>query len=108
VESADGVLRSAEVDARLASDRGVDHGQQRRRESDPTHAAKERRGREACDVGHDPTAVADHHRVAIRGGFDHRGERLLHRGEPLVLLAGRQHHRGSGRDARGQERFLEP
>ena len=63
-ERSDEVLALGKVDARLASDGGIDHRQQRCRDVDDRHAAVPRRGREPRHVGHHPPADADHAVVA--------------------------------------------
>lgn len=59
VEGADEVLALGGVDARLAADGRVDHGQDRGRYGDPAHAPQPGRGHEARQVGGRTAADAD-------------------------------------------------
>ena len=93
VEGAHRVLGGAQVDARLAAHRGVDHGKERGRHPHPAHPAEQDGRDEPRDVRHHAAAVADDHHVPIGPGLDHRRQRPLHRGEVLVLFSRIQHHR---------------
>jgi hypothetical protein len=59
VERADEILARTRVDAGLAADRGVDHGQQGRRDVDHPHPAQPGGRDEPADVGGGPTADRD-------------------------------------------------
>ena len=86
-ERSDEVLALGKVDARLASDGGIDHRQQRCRDVDDRHTAVPRRGREPRHVGHHPPADADH---AVVAGETEPGEgatQRLDRRQGLELLA---------------------
>ena len=65
MERPDEVLSGREVDGRLASDRGVDLAEQRRRHRDPAKTAQVRCGGEACEVGRGSAAVADDRGVPV-------------------------------------------
>ena len=64
MERADEVLPRGGVHARLAADRGVDHGEQRGGALHDGHAAHERRGDEAREIADDAAAERDDRRVA--------------------------------------------
>jgi hypothetical protein len=78
---ADEVLAGRKVDAGLATDGGVDHRQQARGDVHDGDAAMPRRGREAGEIGHHPTADGD----------DDVTAREAHRGEPLGERLDRRH-----------------
>ena len=59
VEGADEVLALGGVDAGLAADGGVDHGEHGRGDGDPAHAAQPGRGDESGEVGGRAAADAD-------------------------------------------------
>jgi hypothetical protein len=58
VECAGEVLSLLRVDPGLATDRGVDHADERRRHGKPPHAAQMSRGDEAGDISRRSTADA--------------------------------------------------
>ena len=72
MERAEQVLSRAVVDARLAADRRVRHRAGRRRHGVPGDPAKEDRGREARDVGDDPSPDGDERVVAPHAGRQRR------------------------------------
>ena len=75
MERADQVLAVGRVDAGLAADRGIDLGQQRRRDLDEAHAPPHDRRREAGEVA-DHAAAERHHEVAaLHAGGDHARRR---------------------------------
>ena len=72
VERADEILASGMVDAGLASDRGVDLREQRRRYLRIADAALVAGGREAGDVAHDASTQRQHGGVAVHLFVDQR------------------------------------
>jgi hypothetical protein len=108
VERADQVLPGGNVHGGLATDRGVDHREQRRRHLDVGNAAQVGRRHEARHVAHDAAAQRDHGRIAA----DVRGEHLVgERGPGFARLVafsrreGKQLGLARGVAARGQDRL---
>jgi hypothetical protein len=100
VERSGQVLSSLGVDPRLAADRGIDHPDQGRRDSDPAKAAKKRRRGEARHVGRRSAAEADD--PALTADLELVPQMLDH-SRCLRLLAGRdemrrQPHRADSRE----------
>ena len=90
VKRPDKVLALFVIDARLAADRGVDLGQQRRGHLDEGHATHVASGRESGDIADDAATERKDRRIAIGACPDELVEDRLHRGNGLVCLAVRQ------------------
>jgi hypothetical protein len=85
MEGADEVLAVGGVDARLAADRRIDLGEQRRRHLHEAHPAPDDRRREAREVAHDPPAQR-HHEIAA---LDPRAQdRVADFGQAGIALRG--------------------
>ncbi len=98
VKGADQVLAVPRIDARLAADRAVDLGKQRRRHLDEIDAAQQRCRGKAREVADDAAAERDEHGAALdAAGEDFVGERG-EMGEILGLLP-RRHDDCAMRDA---------
>ena len=90
VEGADEVLALGQVQAGLAADRGVDLGEQRRRQLDEWHAAQPGRGQEAGRVAQRAAATGDDRLAAFHAARGELTERRLVRTDRLCPLAARQ------------------
>ncbi len=101
VEGADQVLRSGVVDADLAADRAVHHGQQGRGHGDPVDPPHVGRGREAGHVPHDPAPQGDHETVAPEPGL-HEGLVERVQGRPVLEALPVGHEGVPDRAERGQ------
>ena len=87
VEGADEVLALRQVDRRLAADRGVDLGDEARRDRHPRDAAEVGRGRESGRVGRAAAAERDDRPAPVEAQVL---PEAVERGERLRLLAGRE------------------
>ena len=81
------VLQSAEVDARLASHRRVDHSEQRRGYVYEVDAALECGGSESAEVGYHAAAEVYEQRVACSAALLQRCPHVAERSERLMLVA---------------------
>jgi hypothetical protein len=106
MEAADQVLAGPRVDARLAADRGIDLGQERRRNLDEVDAAQQNRGGETGQVADHPAAQRDQRAAALETQLEQTLGQGFEVREALGLLAGRQHDRLVG-DAGEVERALQ-
>ena len=89
IEMADAVLHAAEVYGRLATDGGIDHGEERRRHVDMADAALVAGGHEAAEVAHRAAAEAHQHRLPVGTRLEQRLPHLRGHLEALALLAHR-------------------
>ena len=87
-EDANLVLQPAVVEARLATHRGIDHGQQRGGNVDEVQAALEGAHGKAAQIGHHASAQVHHQRVAGGPMLLQLAPHLLHGVERLLLVTG--------------------
>ena len=87
VEGPDHVLGLRVVDAHLAADRAVDHGEQSGRDAHPVDAAHPGRGGEAREVAHDAAPEGDDEAVAAKASLEQGVVDRLQRGAALEPLA---------------------
>ena len=90
-ERADQVLALGKVDPGLATDRGIDHAEQRRRHVHHRGSPMPRSGREAGDVGDHAAADADHHVATGQSLAGEPTHQRLDRGKRLRCLAVADH-----------------
>jgi hypothetical protein len=88
-EGADEVLAGREVEAGLAADGGVHHGEQGGRHLHERDAAQPRGRDEAGEVADHAAAHGAHPRVAVAGGRRQAGVQIGPRGHRLAAFAGR-------------------
>ena len=96
-ERADVVL-GGDVDRRLAADRRVDLADERRGHREPGHAAPERGGGEAADVGDGAAAGAHDHVAALELPLGEGAPEPLERRQRLGLLAALELDRAGARE----------
>ena len=89
MERADQVLADGVIDAGLAADRRVDHGQQRRGDLNERKPAEDGGGGEARRIPDYAAAEGDERRVSVNGCAEDRVVDAVDRGDRLVVLAGR-------------------
>src|SRR4029453_10490633 len=94
VKRADQVLAAGMIDRRLATDAGIDLGEQRGRHLYEGDAALKGGGREAGQVADDPAAEGDDRRVAVEARVDQPIVQERQPGEVFVLFAVRHLQHG--------------
>ena len=106
IERADQVLSLGRVDCGLAADRGIDLGQQGRRDLNEIDAAQGQRRADARQIPDHAAAERDQRRLAVDPHFQQFAADLFQMGEILGLFAGLQHD-GLARDPGGRQRLGE-
>ncbi len=91
MERADQVLALGRVDAGLAADRGIDLGEQRRRDLHEADAAAKDARREARKIAHHAAAKGDHRVAALDAKIEQLLADLGEHGKALARFAGRDH-----------------
>ena len=102
MERADEVLALRQVDRGLAPDRGVDLGDERRRDVHDRDAAQVRRGEEAGGVAERPATDGDDRLVALDPEPRQLARRGLEDRQALGRLALGKHHGRDGPAGRGE------
>src|SRR3954466_4628459 len=98
------VFAARVVDRRLAADRGIDLGEQRRRHHNEGDVAGIGSGREAREIAYHPAAQGHEGCIASQARLEQAVEDALERGPALGPLAILHHYFDDAR-ARGLERF---